>query len=248
MRKARVRRDDPVQQTSRGATPTPESSNALVLPSGSNTERSFSEGPTLSHQTLSVSFSDQATCFFFYNFVVVNLGFSRGHLDAIPILIQRPGNGALVATVISVGMAALSNTKAAPQVMVAARQSYVKALRLINTALRDPVESKTDQTLSAILLLGLFEVSRAARNVQKQTGAHIDQIITCNSEQSMESWTNHIDGAAALLRFRGPEQLRTRTGFALFMHCRYQIVCTFLSLEIRMALMPGSLSVAFNDE
>ena len=203
----------------------PESSKALVLPRSNNTERSHSEGPSLSHRTLSVSVHDQATCFFFYNFVVVDLGLSRGHLDELPTLIQCPGNGALVATVTSVGMAALSNTKSAPQVMVAARQSYAKALRLINAALRDPVESKTDQTLSAILLLGLFEVSCSVKYFENENVLTLNQIITCNSEQSMESWTNHIDGAAALLRFRGSDQLRTRTGFRIYMQCRAQIVC-----------------------
>lgn len=92
---------------------------------------------------------------------------TRGHFGGLPSLLQCPGNGALSATVASVGMAGLANTKAAPQVMIAARKSYARALRLINTALQDPVESTRDQTLSAILLLGLFEVICSVKSAPK---------------------------------------------------------------------------------
>ncbi len=98
---------------------------------------------------------------------MVDQGPAKGHFAQVPTLIQCPGNGALSATVASVGMAGLANTKFAPQVMIAARQTYARALRLINAALRDPIETKTNQTLSAVLLLGLFEVSYSIRSPRK---------------------------------------------------------------------------------
>lgn len=66
--------------------------------------------------------------------------------------------GALSATITAVGLAGLSNSNNAPDVMIVARQNYASALHLVNTALRDPIESKTDQTLVAVMLLGMYEV------------------------------------------------------------------------------------------
>lgn len=40
----------------------------------------------------------------------------------------------------------------------------------------------------------------------------------------METWTRHINGALALLQFRGEEQLRTPIGYQLFIHLRIQVV------------------------
>ena len=224
IRKARVRPRSPVQSTSRRAFPVFETSTGVVRSGGSNAKPPPADDLGLTRRRApSVSVTDQATCFFFSNFVVADMGLSKSHLNHVTALIQLPGNGALAATVAAVGMAGLANTRAAPQVMVAARENYAKALRLINAALRDPIESKTNQTLSAVLLLGLFEVSGFIKTASSELT--LAQIFTCNNEQSMESWTNHIDGAAALLRFRGPEQLRTRIGLTMFMQCRAQIVC-----------------------
>ena len=63
-----------------------------------------------------------------------------------------------MATIASVGMAGISNVKKDPHLMAAARQKYISALRMTNIALQDPVSARTDQTLTAIVLLGIFEV------------------------------------------------------------------------------------------
>lgn len=42
---------------------------------------------------------------------------------------------------------------------------------------------------------------------------------------SIEKWTNHIKGAAALLELRGPEHLQSEEGLKLFVQLRFQIVC-----------------------
>ena len=157
-RKARVRQNPSIQQTSREASAPSEIFTDLVPSASSSTNSPQPSNLRLSPRTLSDSITDRAKCFFFYNFVVADQGLSKGHLDELPALVQRWGNGALMTTITSVGLAGLSNTKHAPQVMVTARQIYARALRLTNAALRDPIESKTDQTLSAVMLLGLFEV------------------------------------------------------------------------------------------
>ncbi len=51
------------------------------------------------------------------------------------------------------GCAARNATKAR------AIANYVETLRLINVAIQDPQEAKSDSLLMAVLLLGLYEVS-----------------------------------------------------------------------------------------
>lgn len=53
---------------------------------------------------------------------------------------------------------------------------------------------------------------------------HLAQVVTSRAPQDIDLWTNHINGAMALLEMRGPDQLNTETGLRLFMHLRYQIV------------------------
>jgi len=64
----------------------------------------------------------------------------------------------------------------------------------------------------------------------------LDQTNTCNSPQSMTSWTKHISGAAALLHLQGKEALASRTRRQLFVHLRGQVV----SLE-HLPLSPSCL-------
>lgn len=49
-------------------------------------------------------------------------------------------------------------------------------------------------------------------------------MITSRAPESIDSWTNHINGATALLDLRGTDQFKTRTGLRLFLYLRYQIV------------------------
>jgi hypothetical protein len=61
---------------------------------------------------------------------------------------------------------------------------------------------------------------------------HLAQVVTSRAPQDIDLWTNHINGAMALLEMRGPDQLKTETGLRLFMHLRYQIVCSSPQLVI----------------
>lgn len=61
--------------------------------------------------------------------------------------------------VAALGLATLGNIKTAPSIMMAAREEYAKALSCTNYALDDPILSKSDFTLAAVIVLGMFEVS-----------------------------------------------------------------------------------------
>jgi hypothetical protein len=50
-----------------------------------------------------------------------------------------------------------------------ARKEYGSALEFVNQALADPQEAKTDQTLGAVVLLSLYEVSTSSLTLRKET-------------------------------------------------------------------------------
>lgn len=55
--------------------------------------------------------------------------------------------------------------------------------------------------------------------------------------RSMESWTQHIDGAAALLELRGEDQFQHQFGLRLFIQLRGQIVRVSLMWLARAELI-----------
>ena len=82
---------------------------------------------------------------------------------------------------------------------------YTKALSQVNLATQNPARQKLDSTLAAILLLGFFET------------------ITSKKADVM-AWGAHVEGAVKLVGLRGKKQLRTKTGRALFLTVRTQMV------------------------
>ncbi|KAJ8100849.1 hypothetical protein POJ06DRAFT_280873 [Lipomyces tetrasporus] len=73
-----------------------------------------------------------------------------------------------------------------PSLMIFARQKYVSALRMTISSIQNSVQAGLDQTLRAVILLGIFEVTKS---------------VTCDTS-SMDSWARHFDGAAAILKVR----------------------------------------------
>lgn len=111
-------------------------------------------------------------------------------------------------------MASLGNRPDAPgsgsDLMSHALGHYTKALSATHLALRDPELSKADATLAAVLLLGLFENITAKK-------------------MGMFAWGSHTEGAIQLVKIRGRKQLRTKTGFQLFIAVRTQMIIHSLS-------------------
>ena len=109
---------------------------------------------------LQVPAEDQASCFFFSNYVEP----ANAHNSMYEYLPAMYGSthrdSALFFVITALGLAGLSNHKCAPQLMSEATLRYDAALHLVNEMLGDPVTAKADQTLVSILLLGLYEVRR----------------------------------------------------------------------------------------
>ena len=102
----------------------------------------------------------QASCFFFSRYILNNADSTlrRGYLNFLPdICAKEPTGSALSNIVTSLGLACLSNQRKDPGTMTVAVSKYTEALRLINAALMDPTQAKSDQTLISVMLLSLFE-------------------------------------------------------------------------------------------
>lgn len=80
-----------------------------------------------------------------------------GFNDYLPTLCSKSSPLTQIGS--AVGLAALSLVQHCPTLTLEARKMQLRALSQIRTALADPVEVKTDSTLVAVVLLGIFEVS-----------------------------------------------------------------------------------------
>ena len=126
-------------------------------------ENNFQFLSTLDLKPLAPGILDQAAPFFICNYVAQSTGKPgleyRGNHEYLPILHSTDSPSGPPSTIITaLGLASLSNKRQEPSMMLDARRTYVKAMQLVTNALQDPVELKSDHTLAAVMLLGLFEV------------------------------------------------------------------------------------------
>ena len=158
---------------------------------------------------LTIPVEEQASCFFVQNFVQpAQDPASTGWFDfLLPLIKTGTPDSPLGVAFSAVAMATLANRPSVRGrgLMPQAIGFYAKALKQINLALQNPAQQKQDSTVASILLLGFFE--------------------TITSEKSnVLAWGSHIDGAVQLIKMRGKKQLRTKTGHALFVSVRTQMV------------------------
>lgn len=173
---------------------------------------------------LSVPLEDEATYYFFHNFVSQNPASLAAYSHVMPTVYRQDSSfSALPKIIEAIGLAAISNVKQAPGLMVVAGQKYAKVLRAITASVQDSKEASTDQTLIAVMLLGLFEVLHHLRGSSFSV-LTIAQNVTCSNPESMRSWVNHVNGATAIARLRGTDQLRTKVGRKIFENLLLQIV------------------------
>lgn len=146
-----------------------------------------------------VAINDRARNAFFSHYVV---GFSKV-FDVLGSFYRRPGHN--IQTTASPAFFSFRFDSIEAQLM--ARAQYLRALPLVNSALKSPESA----TLLAVLLLDLFE--KILHN----------------------SWMSHVNGALALVKLRGHAKLRQYTGpsaLSTFVHelshqlCCSQCACT----------------------
>jgi hypothetical protein len=144
------------------------------------------------------------------NFVLVpRHGSTRGFMDyLVPLLRQEKSDSHLQHAFNACALASMGNRVGTSQTVDLREKAYVEytqALREVNVALRHPEEGRSDGTLAAVLMLGMFENITA-----KQMGDF--------------AWGSHVEGAIQIVKARGRRQLRTKTGLNLFIAVRTQLV------------------------
>jgi hypothetical protein len=108
---------------------------------------------------LSPSLEDQATCFFFHNYVFTELASPYDHFACLPILYSQAREmKALSGIMMSIGAAGISNISKDPDLMRAAQEIYSSTLQHTQSLLADSSQIQKDQTLLTVLLLALYEV------------------------------------------------------------------------------------------
>ena len=107
---------------------------------------------------------DQATCFFFRNYVLGDYKYGGGDFQYLPDIYANEEVGLAVSQcIVSLGMVGLSHFWGASHILSQAQAKYNSTLRLVSSLLRNIEDAKSDQTLIAVMLLGLYEVTNSFR-------------------------------------------------------------------------------------
>ena len=113
-------------------------------------------------QHMTTPLHQQAACYFLANFVLVpKAGTIRGgYYDfVLPLMKNSNPPQTLLTAFSAVALAALGTRPNSKGLLPKADAWYLKALKEINTALKDPRVASTDSTLASAMLLASFEVS-----------------------------------------------------------------------------------------
>ncbi|PMD37099.1 hypothetical protein L207DRAFT_569178 [Hyaloscypha variabilis F] len=179
--------------------------------------------PVLSINPCSSS-EEQAVCYFFQNYILGEDSVASGSFQFLPdILLDNEINEVLSDSLTAVGLVGLAHFYHDPSLMFTAVYKYNSAMRKLSLQLRDIGKAKSDQYFMAIMLLGLYEVGVYSCSSSRVV-VDSDHLNTCHNQMAMETWTKHIDGAAALMQMRGKQRLQTPLGCHLFKQLRAQVV------------------------
>ncbi|TGO36881.1 hypothetical protein BHYA_0112g00200 [Botrytis hyacinthi] len=163
---------------------------------------------------LSTSSAEQAKCYFFRNYVLEDNSMSGSFQYLYELYDNELIGPALTDSIECLGMVGLANFWKGSGFQFHANKKYNSALRLVSSRLRDEEEARADQTLVAVMLLGLYEIN------------------TCNGPQSMQSWTKHVIGASSLMQLRGKQCLETPIGRHIFAHLRTQVITNCIQRHV----------------
>lgn len=176
----------------------------------------FLENDDLAGQRLKLSrkitFStdSQATCFFMKNYVIGN---SRS-FEYLQSFYNSGMQEHLAVSVKAVALATFSSEVHSWELEQMATKEYAAALHLLNGALRSSDLALNDSTLISVILLDQFE-----------------KIISRRQPRPKKSLTNHINGAASLVRLRGYEQFRSELGLRIFLQISSAVMVSCMQDE-----------------
>ncbi|TVY47742.1 hypothetical protein LOCC1_G002741 [Lachnellula occidentalis] len=165
------------------------------------------EPPLFVRYAVAPTLEDLATGFFHFHYVLGIHGPSKGHFyNLVDIARDQKIEDSLMTSMKAVGLAAYAHTTRTPSLLQNARYQYMKAIQLTNAALNSPEDVTKDSTLMAIHILSIFETVTGCR------------------QRSLQDWSKHLHGAAAVIKLRGPGQIKSRPGRHMFMHLASQLM------------------------
>lgn len=125
------------------------------------------QSPLGTHPNTGLS-KQEAICFFLQSHAVPGTFLVT---DALTNFLTRSdgslGQQAVQSSIVAVASAMLSRVRNVASLRQAARQEYGFALKRVNEALANADEAKTNQTLGAVVLLALYEVSTLPPELKK---------------------------------------------------------------------------------
>lgn len=166
---------------------------------------------TIPRQTPVIPIQDRARGAFFTHYVLG--GVSKTYDVLQPLYNQYPADKHLLATVDAVSLAFFTFHDFDPRTAQITQQKYSSALPLLNQALKDPESATSDSTLTAVLLLDLFEK------------------LTSNSPESIDTWMGHENGALALIRMRDISRLQHYIGLKLSIRLAINLLISCIAAE-----------------
>jgi hypothetical protein len=98
----------------------------------------------------------------------------------------------------ALGIAGVANLYTDSRLKSEATRWYLEAIKMANAAISSPTEVKADSTLTSVNLLSMFEATF--------------------NDSSLAGWSNHVDGAASLIKLRGMDQFSTPAGQRMYLH------------------------------
>lgn len=138
----------------------PKEESNLMKRAGSSAEK-----PSLP-SNLSQSDESEAISFFFRNFVMLprETESIRGYLEhLVPLYNQASPSSVLHAATQAVALCTLGAYPNRSHMLQKARRKYGDTLQRVKIALSDPVQAKSDETLLAIMMCALYEVSSTGK-------------------------------------------------------------------------------------
>ena len=163
---------------------------------------------------LEPSLEEQGTNYFFANFVAPKTQETSGPFYYLHDAVKDGIDDLLKACIVATGLAGLSNVSKSRQLMGHARKEYTSALGYINAALASPTDTIKDSTLIGIIILAVYESTAGAWML------------------TLKAWTQHINGAAALVRLRGRSQFKTRVGRVIFLQATSHLLISCVQREM----------------
>jgi hypothetical protein len=119
--------------------------------------------------TISLAPECEAVPFFFKNFITLpqQAESTRGYLEyLVPLYNRARPSSVLHLATTAVAMATCGQYPGRQELLREAVSTYGKAIKKLNDDLKDPVMSKSDETVLAILMFSLYEVSKRVERLQ----------------------------------------------------------------------------------